>query len=143
RLAEAIDSNEQLRGKITAGLFIGEGTNKSGRFPKVMGKDHIIEQRDTILDVSPDIELTNFKMLDYALMKQNYHRLWLNNLKDTDLLKFLVLDELHTYAGAQGTDVANLIRRLKLKLQIPIGQLCPVGTSTTIGNGPEAAVSLA
>ena len=50
----------------------------------------------------------------------------------------MVLDELHTYDGAQGTDVANLIRRLKLKLNIPQGQLCPVGTSATIGKGADS-----
>ena len=139
RLAEIIHEDERLKGKIIAGLFIGEGNGPKGQYPKTMGVDHIIEHRDTILDSPPDILLTNFKMLDYALMKHNYHKLWLHNLRDTSLLQFLVLDELHTYDGAQGTDVANLIRRLKLKLQIPIGQLCPVGTSATIGSGKEAS----
>lgn len=143
RLAETICADERLRGKVTAGLFIGEGNGAKDKFPKTMGEDHIIEHRDSILDSPPDIVLTNFKMLDYALMKHNFHRLWLHNLKDTSLLQFLVLDELHTYDGAQGTDVANLIRRLKLKLQIPQGQLCPVGTSATIGSGPEAPQLLA
>ena len=49
----------------------------------------------------------------------------------------MVLDELHTYDGAQGTDIANLIRRLKLNLNFPPGWLCPVGTSATIGNGED------
>ena len=53
--------------------------------------------------------LTNFKMLDYALMQSKYHNIWNFNLEDPSLLQFLVLDELHTYDGAQGTDVANLI----------------------------------
>jgi len=143
RLAECIHDDIRLRGKITAGLFIGEGNGPRGLFPKTMGRNHIIEHRDSILDSPPDILLTNFKMLDYALMKHNYHRLWLGNLKDQALLQFLVLDELHTYDGAQGTDVANLIRRLKLKLGLPSGQLCPVGTSATIGSGPEAPQLLA
>ena len=145
RLAEAIHEDERLQGKITAGLFIGEGSGggMKHQFPATMGEDHIIEHRDTILDAAPDIILTNFKMLDYALMKHNYHRLWANNLKDPSLLQFLVLDELHTYDGAQGTDVANLIRRLKLKLDMPLGQLCPVGTSATIGSGEDAPQLLA
>lgn len=81
-------------------------------------------------------------MLDYALMKHNYAKLWYYNFKDKEILKFLVLDELHTYDGAQGTDVANLIRRLKLKLDLQAGQLCPVGTSATIGNGKDSKVLL-
>ena len=143
RLAAMIHEDERLRGKINAGLFIGEGNGPKGQFPKTMGEDHIIEHRDTILDSPPDILLTNFKMLDYALMKHNYHKIWMGNFKDASLMQFLVLDELHTYDGAQGTDVANLIRRLKLKLDMPAEHLCAVGTSATIGSGPQAPQLLA
>ena len=137
RLAETIWGDDRLNGKITAGLFIGEGKDKK-KFPKEMGDNHIIENRDTIIDNPPDILLTNFKMLDYALLRNNYHNLWNYNLEDSSLLQFLVLDELHTYDGAQGTDVANLIRRLKLKLGISKGQVCAVGTSATIGSGLDS-----
>ncbi len=137
RLAETIWHDERLKGKITAGLFIGEGKNKK-KFPKEMGENHTIENRDTIIENPPDILLTNFKMLDYALLRNNYHNLWSYNLEDPSLLQFLVLDELHTYDGAQGTDVANLIRRLKLKLGIAKGQVCAVGTSATIGSGADS-----
>lgn len=83
-----------------------------------MGEHNIIEDRNQILETPPDIILTNFKMLDYALMKHNYAKLWHNNFKDKNMLKFLVLDELHTYDGAQGTDVANLIRRFEAKIRL-------------------------
>lgn len=137
RLAEAIWTDDRLKGKVTAGLFIGEGKDKK-KFPKDMGENHVIENRDSIVDSPPDILLTNFKMLDYALMRNYYHNLWNFNLDDSSLLQFLVLDELHTYDGAQGTDVANLLRRLKLKLGINKGQLCAIGTSATIGSGEES-----
>lgn len=137
RLAETIWNDTRLKGKITAGLFIGEGKDKQ-KFSPDMGENHIIENRNSIVDSPPDILLTNFKMLDYALMRNTFHNLWTYNLEDASLLKFLVLDELHTYDGAQGTDVANLIRRLKLKLTLPKGQLCAVGTSATIGSGEES-----
>ena len=77
-------------------------------------------------------------MLDYGLMRHNFHSLWSHNFDNPELLRFLVLDELNTYDGAQGTDVANLIRRLKLKLNTPKGHLCPVGTSATIGKGEDS-----
>lgn len=137
RLAETIHADDRLKGKVTAGLFIGEGKEKK-KYPTEMGESHVIENRQTIVDSPPDIILTNFKMLDYALMRNNYHNLWSFNLQDPSLLQFLVLDELHTYDGAQGTDVANLIRRLKLKLGIEKGQLCAVGTSATIGSGDDS-----
>ncbi len=142
RMAKVIYKDDRLRGKVTAGLFIGEGKDAK-KYPKAMGPNNIIENRNAILDSPPDILLTNFRMLDYGLMRSNYHALWTCNLQDPGLLRFLVLDELHTYDGAQGTDVANLIRRLKLKLNVEEGQLCPVGTSATIGTGPDARQLLA
>ena len=147
RIAKAISADTRLKGKITAGLFIGEGTdNKSAKtqkkYPMEMGTENIIEHREAILASPPDILLTNFKMLDYALMRNKFHNLWHDNIKDNELLKFLVLDELHTYDGAQGSDVANLIRRLKLKLNIPDNYLCPIGTSATIGSGSDAKTLL-
>jgi len=137
RLAEEIWNHPKLKDHVRAGLFIGEGKNPK-KYPKEMGPNHIIENRDEILSNPPDILLTNFKMLDYGLLRNKYNKLWNQNFKSPELLKFLVLDELHTYDGAQGTDVANLIRRLKLKLDIPQEHLCPVGTSATIGKGKDA-----
>lgn len=138
RLAEAIYRDPRLQGKVTAGLFIGEGKDVAAH-PVSMGSDRIIEDRDAIVNDVPDILLTNFKMLDYGLMKANYNRLWQYNWMDASLLQYMALDELHTYDGAQGTDVPNLIRRLKLRLSIPENQLCPVGTSATIGTGTDSA----
>ena len=69
RIAEAIYGDENIRGKVTAGLFIGEGQNKEKKYPKEMSEKNIVEHRDTILSNPPDILLTNFKMLDYALMR--------------------------------------------------------------------------
>jgi DEAD/DEAH box helicase domain-containing protein len=141
RLAEIIHEDARLQGKVTAGLFIGDSSAPS--LPTLMGEDHVIERRDAIVADPPDILLTNFKMLDYGLMQHRFAKLWEGNELQPDLLQFLVLDEMHTYDGAQGTDVANLIRRLKLKLDMPQGQLCPVGTSATLGSGEDASKELA
>lgn len=141
RLAEAIFNykNEEgdyiLRDKIRAGLFIGEGKQKGKNRPTRMEEQRIIEDRETLIQSPPDILLTNFKMLDFSLMQAHFNNLWLYNYKDTSLLKFIVLDELHTYDGAKGSDVANLIRRLKLKLALSNEHLIPVGTSATMAGG--------
>lgn len=137
RLAEMIYKDDNLRNKVTAGLFIGKGTDKK-EFRQVMAEDGIIENRDTIVNNPPDILLTNFKMLDYGIMKSENSTLWEHNIANPGLLKYLILDELHTYDGAQGTDVANLLRRLKLRLGIDRGSICGIGTSATIGDGSES-----
>ncbi|MDD6516901.1 MAG: DEAD/DEAH box helicase, partial [Prevotella sp.] len=142
RLAKAIYKDPRLNGQVTVGLFIGRG-KETTTLSTQMDETHVIEDPERILDNPPDILLTNFKMLDYGLMRSRYQPLWNNNKGDKNtLLKYLVLDELHTYDGAQGTDVANLIRRLKLKLRLPKGHLCCVGTSATMGNGDDAKASL-
>ena len=69
-------------------------------------------------------------MLDFLLQRPEDKPLWAANGPET--LRFLVLDELHTYDGAQGSDVAGLVRRLGARLEIPAGALCPVGTSATM-----------
>jgi ATP-dependent helicase YprA (DUF1998 family)/very-short-patch-repair endonuclease len=52
-------------------------------------------------------------------------------------LKFLVLDELHTYRGRQGADVSMLVRRLRETLKAE-DVIC-VGTSATMGTGATFA----
>ena len=95
-----------------------------------MGPDHGITNHEAQQENPPDILLTNYRMLDFLLMRPQDKRLWQHNEPDT--LKYLVLDELHTYDGAQGADVACLIRRLKERLNISKGNLCVVGTSATL-----------
>jgi DEAD/DEAH box helicase domain-containing protein len=149
RLAELIHSyvddsgNTILKDQIRAGLFIGEGRDKkkANRATR-MGEIHIIEDRDTLVQSPPDILFTNFKMLDFSLLQARFHGIWKYNLQDPELLKYLVLDELHTYDGAKGSDVANLVRRLKLKLNLNKNQLVPVGTSATISGGVEGKEEL-
>ncbi len=53
------------------------------------------------------------------------------------VLRYLVVDEFHSFDGAQGTDLACLIRRLRDRLQCPSDELVCVGTSATLG-GPES-----
>ena len=129
RLAKLIYNNPNLRGFITAGLYVGR---ESQQPQPVMTKNNIITDKDIIRKNPPDILLTNYKMLDYLLIRPDDRILWEDNLPET--LKYLVVDELHTFDGAQGTDLACLIRRLKSRLSVPGNHLCCVGTSATIGS---------
>jgi len=53
-------------------------------------------------------------------------------------LEFLVLDELHTYRGRQGADVAMLVRRVRQRTDDGRLLLC-IGTSATMASGKEDA----
>src|SRR5690554_361741 len=126
-----------LSPQLTVGMFTGDGGSDS----RVMGPNQVITNQDTLRDNPPDILLTNYKMLDFLLMRPKDQRLWRHNLNTQDLLRYLVVDELHTFDGAQGTDLACLIRRLRDKLQLQDNLAC-VGTSATIG-GESARRQLA
>ena len=126
RLAKTLWEDERLLGKVSAGLYVG-GKGQHG----ASDRDHLVDDRDVLRASPPDILLTNYKMLDFLLLRPEDRRLWAANGADT--LRYLVLDELHSYDGAQGSDVACLIRRLKQRLGCAPGSVCAVGTSATIG----------
>ena len=65
---------------------------------------------DEILADPPDILLTNYVMLELVLTRPRRAR---QLIAAAQGLRFLVLDELHTYRGRQGADVAMLVRRLR------------------------------
>ena len=50
-------------------------------------------------------------------------------------LRFMVLDELHTYRGRQGADVALLMRRVRNRLEVAGQRIQFVGTSATMASG--------
>ena len=87
------------------------------------------EERDELRSNPPDVILTNYVMLELILTRVGEKRL----VETAKGLKFLVLDELHTYRGRQGADVAMLCRRLREQLDSP--NLQYIGTSATIA-GP-------
>ena len=129
RIAETIHRIPGLRGRVTAGLFIGEDGKGTARATG-MGPNQVIADRQTLLDQPPDILLTNYKMLDYLLIRPSDQQLWRRNAPGA--LRYLVVDELHTFDGAQGTDLACLIRRLRVRLGAGDDLTC-VGTSATLG----------
>ena len=90
------------------------------------------EERQRILANPPDILLTNYVMLELILTRPR-ERPFVQNGK---LLRFMVLDELHTYRGRQGADVAMLVRRLREAFGV--AELQCVGTSATLA-GPGSA----
>lgn len=128
RLARQIAEDERLKDVVSAGLYVGgKGSHKEP------GRDHLVDAREALRVDPPDILLTNYRMLDFLLLRPEDQVLWKENQPDT--LRYLVLDELHTYDGAQGSDVACLIRRLKARLGAGKKAICCVGTSATVGEG--------
>ena len=79
------------------------------RFARFTGQDQGAE-RQAIRADPPDILLTNYMMLELLLTRREDREL----VRAAQGVRFLVFDELHTYRGRQGADVALLIRRCRL-----------------------------
>lgn len=95
------------------------------RFAQYTGQESE-DQRQAVKEDPPHVILTNYMMLELILTRS----------KETGIrqalfehLKFLVFDELHTYRGKQGADIALLIRRVKAQAAQPV--VC-IGTSATM-----------
>jgi ATP-dependent helicase YprA (DUF1998 family) len=92
------------------------------------------EDKNRIMAHPPDILLTNYVMLELILTRPEERQ---TLVRAAQGLRFLVLDELHTYRGRQGADVAMLVRRVRDALNAPDMQC--VGTSATLaGAGTQA-----
>lgn len=129
RFAKAISSTEALKG-TRVGLYIGSGEQNPH---KSMTEEYVITDKDILGDNPPDILLTNYKMLDFMLMRPRDQKIWKHNI-GSDVLKFIAVDEIHTFDGAQGTDLASLLRRLYAKLEVKKGHIACIGTSATLGS---------
>jgi len=89
------------------------------------------EQRQRIAENPPDILLTNFMMAELLLTRQD--KLDTKVIENASGLNFIVLDELHTYRGRQGADVAILVRRLRNRCTPDKAPIC-IGTSATMAS---------
>src|SRR5699024_8626562 len=134
RLAKILTDTPAYKG-LTAALYTGEASREPST---VVTADGLITDREMIRGSAPDVLLTNYKMLDQLLLRRADRPLWEASAAS---LRYLVLDEFHTYDGAQGTDVGMLLRRLRLVLgQIAPGRvhLTPVATSAMLDFAPTA-----
>jgi len=91
---------------------------------------------------TPDILITNYSMLEYMLLRPieqpffGQTREWLS--KDDKNQLTLVLDEAHLYRGAQGAEVALLIRRLLQHLGVSSNRVRFILTSASLGSDEKA-----
>lgn len=90
---------------------------------EIIGRDQIREGE------LPHILITNYAMLEYLLLRPEDSPLF-----SKGKWRFVVLDEAHSYAGAQGIEVGLLMRRLKLRLEHQPGQTRCIATSATLTN---------
>ena len=115
------------------------GAGLSEGFPKaeIYDGDTPSSLRSKIKRNPPDILLTNPDMLHLGILP--YHSSWESFMSN---LKFVVLDELHTYRGIFGCHISHILRRLRRICEFYGSSPQFIASSATIGNGREFAGKL-
>jgi ATP-dependent helicase YprA (DUF1998 family) len=137
RLRQILSATPQ----ITFGRYTGETPNSYeealAKYRADFGEEPLPNElisREQMQATPPNILLTNFAMLEYLLLRP----------KDSSLFdgpsgrtwRFIVADEAHTYDGAHGVEVANLISKLRERVD-PDRIVQTIGTTATIGKDKD------
>lgn len=83
----------------------------------VVGPDALTFTRDRIKASPPVILFTTTEMVNRELGSKDYRRILLGD--ETRSPEFVLLDEVHTYSGTHGAQVANLLRRWRAEVTKP------------------------
>lgn len=128
--------------EITFGRYVGETQHARAkaeddfraRYPSEPRLTNELISREQIQATPPHILLTNYAMLEYLLLRPADSTLF--DGATSGQWRFVVLDEAHVYNGAQGTEVAMLLRRVRDRvLRSERGKLQCFATSATLGRG--------
>ncbi len=123
---------------ITFGTFTGETRDTKSEADVEDGglierPANEIYDRATFRKNPPHILITNYAMLEHLLIKPSNNPLFGDGGENH--WRFVVLDEVHTYTGAKGSEVSLLLRRLKASLGKKNLQF--ILTSATLGSEEE------
>src|SRR5712672_1756914 len=121
QLAELHDLNARLENRF--GVFTYDGDTPSDARKAIREKGHIV--------------LTNPDMLHTGILP--HHTRWTRLFEN---LRYIVLDELHTYRGVFGSHLANVLRRLRRVSQFYGSTPQFICCSATIANPGELASQL-
>ena len=121
QLAELYDLNQRLENRF--GVFTYDGDTPSDARKAIREKGHIV--------------LTNPDMLHTGILP--HHTRWTRLFEN---LRYIVIDELHTYRGVFGSHLCNVLRRLRRIARFYGRQPQFICSSATIANPGELASRL-
>ena len=98
-----------------------------------------VPDRKHLREDPPSILVTNTTMLEYMLMRAQDGPI-LEQSQGT--LRWIILDEAHSYVGAQAAEMALLLRRVRQAFGVAPEDVRLAATSATIGEGPEVTETL-
>ena len=117
---------EGLGGSVTYALYNGDTPEKPDGTPAATGE---IVDRQSMRKKPPAILVTNITMLEYMLLRAEDQAIL---KKSQGLLRWIVLDEAHSYVGAQASEMAMLLRRVRSAFGVAPEEVRLMATSATI-----------
>jgi len=145
----ALSNDQKLRIEDYLSASGFSGTIRVEQYDRSTSQSKRAEMRSN----PPHVLLTNYMMLEYLMVRPADR----DDIFANHRCRFLVLDEVHSYRGALGSNIALLVRRLREHLRrarqdwLPnvddsksrkrYPALIPVGTSATIKSMSEDAIS--
>ena len=120
---------------LSFGLYTGDSEASAPNLREEPAETERPTRRE-IRSNPPDILLTNYKQLEFLLVRHEDRHLF------TESLRYVVLDEIHSYRGALATELACLMRRLKAHARLHSGRVVGIGTSATVSGEPHGAKAL-
>ena len=133
RLQKLLDDNDERQ--LTFVVYNGnlpdrkDGTNNEEIDREKEKYKNIVATRDELHRFGADIILTNPTMLEYMLIRDKDQHLF-----STNSLRWVVVDEAHTFTGAAAAELAMLLRRVINAFGTNKDQLHFAASSATIGN---------
>lgn len=121
--------------QITGGKYelVKSNPNEEGHYElKNVKFPHMIYTRKDVRNTPPHIVLTNPTMLEYILLRDSDSKL-IRASKQS--LRWVVIDETHSYTGAGAAELAMLLRRVLLAFKVDAQEVRFATSSATFGNG--------
>ncbi|MDX8541538.1 DEAD/DEAH box helicase [Mesorhizobium abyssinicae] len=112
-------------------LYNGE-TPEETRSARARSEPWKVFDRKTLRHDPPPVLVTNITMLEYMLIRQKDEPIL---TRSEETLDYIVLDEAHSYIGAQAAELSLLLRRVALAFGREPSRIRYVATSATIGSG--------
>lgn len=119
-----------FKGKIRFCLYNGQTQDKQPQHLRDASPNQVID-RETLRASPPPILVTNATMLEYMLVRSQDAPIL---QKSEGKLRWIVLDEAHSYIGSQAAELALLLRRVLHGFGVNSSDVRFIATSATIGD---------
>lgn len=126
--------SEPFGGQIRFCLYNGDTPEKPEKKRNEWASE--VADRRTLRDNPPPILVTNATMLEYLLVRNEDRPILAQSQGG---LRWIVIDEAHTYIGSQAAELTLLLRRVLHAFGVDSSQVHFVATSATLGESGEAA----